>query len=850
MKRHIILLAAVFAAALLATGCEPEEINGPKNEGLTISLFSDEPETKAFDPTFESVIDHFDFFFFEDEAGTQPIAGMHGRATGSSTTLATGKNDTYAALRKRASYVYILANYPGTISHSADHTLAELLALPVDHKIVTAKATEINPINGDVEETGEVTFNANLVMDSYHKDGTTEKHTVKIDAPRSVNEARTVTVGLTRLAAKLQMIVNVEPSVTGSLGGEVWTPVLRDLKVYYVNALNNKTTVAGTPIQRSTIPAAQQGSYEYLSYPVPYPLTVDGTDDHKFTTDPAFTYPQTWAPYENGDPYFKIQMTWSSNLRGTSPFYYKVRVPHTATGGFCTLERNKCYTVTVNLAVVDTDSDYVELNGSYVVTPWIEGLQPGGDGMSAARFFNVPVKEFTMYSDTTLTIPVYSSSTVSAYFDEISYTHYGAASTSDGTFSYPYSFTYGNEGDNNILLPTSDVLPAAQDPNRYKLTVADNNKSVTFEHKLNKVFTIRDIVLTIKNKDGKSEIVTIHQHPAIEIRKIKAKNAFVNGHFARNDKDTRDAEGNLMGEMYGPTQAYDTGLYKYISHEHQKNASVQLPGGGYPKTIDLSSYGMGNIYSDWKASVHAAQVFMVEITVSAFNETNKTYKMKDTDTGETRVENFMIGDPRVKASEWYTSANGSEWSLSNTTNFWLPDYLTKDSYVRTSGSEEAGWAHTTRAFEHGSWSEPLKVLIASQGTDARNVIAPKFLISSTLNGMNPGCRFDGSVRRAATYQENGYPAGRWRLPTEAEIAFIVACQRDGLIPELYVNGTTKYWCANRSYVVMQGSSAENGINITPDATNTIGFNRFVYDLWYWGDEPMDPDYYHPNQHEH
>lgn len=49
---------------------------------------------------------------------------------------------------------------------------------------------------------------------------------------------------------------------------------------------------------------------------------------------------------------------------------------------------------------------------------------------------------------------------------------------------------------------------------------------------------------------------------------------------------------------------------------------------------------------------------------------------------------------------------------------------------------------------------------------------------------------------------------------------------------------------------MQGSTAENGINIYDAGTDIVGFNRYVYDLWYWGDEPMDPDYYHPNQHEH
>lgn len=846
MKKHIIILAALLTAALLAPACQPEELTGPKSEGLTISLFSDEPETKAYDGTFETRIDHFDFFFFKDEAGTQPIPRMHARVNGSTTTLDTRTGQAYAALRKDESYVYLLANYPGTIDHATDKTLAQLLALEVDAPILTGRATATNPITGDTEETGAVTFSDNLVMDSYHKDvSLAEKWTVKIDAPRSVNESRTVTVGLSRLAAKLQMIVNVEPSVTGSLGGEIWTPVMNDFKAYFVNALNNKSTVTGEPIERAALTDAM--GYDYIAYPTAYPVTIS---EYAATTDPAFTYPQTWAADANGEPYFKIQMTWNSNLRGTSPFYYKVRVPRAAAAdGKCTLRRNTYYTVTVDLAVVDTDSDYVTLNGTYVVTPWAEGLPAGGDNLGAARFFKVPVTEYTMYTDTILTIPVYSSSTVSAYFDEISYTHYGASSASDGTFSYPYSFTYGNEGDNDVLLSTTEVLPAAQDPNRYKLTVADNNKSVTFEHKLDKVFTVRDIVLTIKNEDGKSDTVTIHQHPAIEIRKLATKNAFVNGHFARNDKDTKNMDGTLAGHRFErQTEEYDTGKWRYYSNEHLINASVLAPSGNSVKTVDLRWCGMGNIYSDWRASVHAAQMFLTEITVSSFNEENNTYKMKDNTTGETRTETFRIGDPRVPASKSYSSVDSVEWSLTNTASFWLPTYLAKDSNVR-SGSEP-NWTYTTVPFEHGEWEEPLKVLIASQESDVNNVIAPRFLVSSTFAGMNPGVRFDGAVRRAAVYQENGYPAGRWRLPTEAEIAFIVACQRDNLIPELFVNGTTKYFCANRRYVVMQGSTAENGINIYDAGTDIVGFNRYVYDLWYWGDEPMDPDYYHPNQHEH
>ena len=140
----------------------------------------------------------------------------------------------------------------------------------------------------------------------------------------------------------------------------------------------------------------------------------------------------------------------------------------------------------------------------------------------------------------------------------------------------------------------------------------------------------------------------------------------------------------------------------------------------------------------------------------------------------------------------------------------------------------------------------MDILIASQGVEANQVIAPRFLVSSNMNNMsNWSLGADASVKRAMTYQEAGYPAGRWRLPTEAEIAFMMSMQQKGVIPQLYAYGTTYYQCANKRRVQV----AEGG-NITSNGTVGKGYLRFVYDLWYWGDDPMDPNVYHANMHDH
>ena len=124
---------------------------------------------------------------------------------------------------------------------------------------------------------------------------------------------------------------------------------------------------------------------------------------------------------------------------------------------------------------------------------------------------------------------------------------------------------------------------------------------------------------------------------------------------------------------------------------------------------------------------------------------------------------------------------------------------------------------------------------------------------------NESITFENAVKRGATYQEAGYPAGRWRLPTEAEMAFIVARQREGIIPTLYATNSS-YWSGSGRELAISGTT----LNFTnPSGDNTTHSMRFVYDLWYWGDQPVDktdktnPDAtplatngYHANQHEY
>lgn len=107
-----------------------------------------------------------------------------------------------------------------------------------------------------------------------------------------------------------------------------------------------------------------------------------------------------------------------------------------------------------------------------------------------------------------------------------------------------------------------------------------------------------------------------------------------------------------------------------------------------------------------------------------------------------------------------------------------------------------------------------------------NMISPKFRIASSY-GVTNDVSHTNAINRAATYQEDGYPAGRWRVPTMAEVRFIIKLSSDGKIPTLFSDGNA-YWCANGTVTPKEGGGYDT-------STNTSGNNpvRCVYDDWYW-----------------
>jgi hypothetical protein len=119
------------------------------------------------------------------------------------------------------------------------------------------------------------------------------------------------------------------------------------------------------------------------------------------------------------------------------------------------------------------------------------------------------------------------------------------------------------------------------------------------------------------------------------------------------------------------------------------------------------------------------------------------------------------------------------------------------------------------------------------GTASDNLVAPSFIMASSFGA------YDGNTQnlyketsakyRCAAYQEAGYPAGRWRLPTPAELQVVARLCVEKKIANIFYSRLI--------YATSNGAYRYNDTTQTIDPVDEIPNSaRCVYDIWYWKDK--------------
>lgn len=572
-------------------------------------------------------------------------------------------------------------------------------------------------------------------------------------------------------------------------------------------------------------------------------VVIDGEVKHHTITRPAYqltgtpfySYPYDFSADSGHAPFFKVIVEWTAyteTQRATEetagdkqtmvinqePFYYKILFPNQTL-----FSANKWYTINLNVATLGSEADdsALDLVGQqgYYVVDWSSPEEAEKMNLHAGRYLNVTSDEteeidgeevpvFHMYGGAPFEVPMTSSHDVKILNALAQYEKFCDTKNNQGTVIDPAGIKTLPGSAYSIEPKSLNTVELKHD---LKTTVTEMSASdvsvITF------TFTIRHADL-LDSDTSFDQKVRVYQYPSIYISLKDGGNAFLDGFFQFLDK--RPVDYNNPITVSNPRSGYRSARFtgtRYQIGTYTGDTGTENSQGGNWAAIQTPYGGMT---FDGKAPEKTTLV-----TVSSFNSASDHYQPAT----DANVYYYTIMDPRVN----------NNWG-----DHHLVPYLTGQS--GTSGNitlSNASWTNMEGNIKVGSG-------LVSSGGKNYSPIAPAFLLSSRwgrgggINGMPTS--LEQAEQRCATYQEAGYPAGRWRLPTEAEVYFVYELQRQGLIDGLFTSGGYGYMASsgrkfgqgdNRYYFVdfpnnLDGTAANSNGHMTSF--------RCVYDYWYWGEQ--------------
>ena len=292
--------------------------------------------------------------------------------------------------------------------------------------------------------------------------------------------------------------------------------------------------------------------------------------------------------------------------------------------------------------------------------------------------------------------------------------------------------------------------------------------------------------------------------------------------------------------------------------------TVQHTEGGLTKTIEVTVVQYPSIYAQADASNGYAYV--------------NSYAYTRNHGGRYSSGNaYNNRGNSVNSSDQLGSMNqvGSSSSVNNNSNQYVVTVSVLPEVYKVAGMDEEvvigdprggrlaannlGYASGT----NGNVVRNVQANYNAVSTTTQNVIAPAIRIASSWGSTTPILNYDRAEERCAGYQENGYPAGRWRMPTVAEIDFLIRLSDYHHIPELfspeyhpatgglwstpayydvywaggnYAYGGVPYTERNHTnaFINMSGATTSNSM-LVKNNERFVTYMRCVYDEWYWSD---------------
>ena len=599
--------------------------------------------------------------------------------------------------------------------------------------------------------------------------------------------AGSTSIDLDRYACKMTVGVNVAPQVAKD--NEVWEPMLESMEIYLVDAVDNVCLSGEMPKDPSYF-SFNSNRMRFINMQTGEPI-FDKDGDY-LQTYPFYMYPQRWlygsTLSPNKEPYLKLILPWKRVLGGYTQkqYYYKIFIPDDyRKENVCSFVRNNWYHINIDVSILGSETDDAKVTPevSFFVRDWQDkNIVIKNADIGKARYLSVERDTCIIYNEPQARLSYVSSHPVKIKDDatdpiRVGRIYYGAQKSGDALGG-----TITTAGDNDIF-PKGTRYLSYNKSQREALNggedwFKDNESAIEFTHNLNNNY--KDP--TFDYSYYVIHFVLVHaDHPeSTEYRKEQTIIQYPAIYLDRTPNPD-----NIVDKGNNSTTGH--GGYVYINNE-------QFSQTDFDEAANSENYWRVVCYNGG-----GTDMYKISVTVLPPDETG---------TG------FIIGDPRTKTN--YASPNNPAR--------YSPSYAYKSAPYLT---DQKKVSQDERTLQYYYPTE--------ESSRTENMIAPSYRISTKLSGTyrNTKISKQQAEYRCAAFQESGFPAGRWRLPTMAEISFSAQLSANGVFATQF---STLYWSANGVVNVNDSDGT-----VKPEPTKNEGFVRCVYDSWYWGDDRVLDD---------
>lgn len=565
-------------------------------------------------------------------------------------------------------------------------------------------------------------------------------------------------------------------------------------------------------------------------------------------------------------------------------FYYKILIPNDVRPEYArSFVRNNWYHYNIDVGMLgaDTDDTEVELTPTCYVYYWQDkNVVVKHADIGNARYLSVSQNVIAINNETSTKINLTSSHPVSFRVNSVTRPFYGEVKeTNDG-------FNPAQKGDGIVCKAEDgsyylDFLDAAVGQGWFQL----EGSSIVMTHVLDNLYTsptfdyapyTMSVTLwhtdQVKSSDpdefeeelAKTEYkdtVTIIQRPAIYIEEQ-----------LNSDPQLLDANGKPVAgdDTVNNTERSRQAVwpnYEHAGYVFHDAARLMRHRSGRNEDGEYGTVAK-HLMPGWKNDANTAGDVRQKLEWLQWRTVNFTGGNRCMYTIHVTVldkdSKYVIGDPRTRVPEtwnngletastvipsgvsespnyyyWYGKKDQEPyydyyWNREHYYHGYVNPYKPSEPVVPFErDTEDAAFVihfHSAKAIndKNGPERNLTNYYPAENSDRTKNMLAPAYRVSSRMGGVE---FYTGITRRSAefkcaTYQEDGYPAGRWRLPTEAEVDFIGTLTKYSGFVELF-GASGYYWSAN-------------GAKKTGEKLNTkqdYALVRCVYDAWYW--DPFD-----------